>query len=138
MTSCGGVGDVPDLAVEPALEHGAVTAATFRPSLLSLEHFVDLARFRKARYMSFYREESIDMALQLGALRDALIEAGASVEKAEKAAEELAAYENRFAGFEGRLVALLGDVSLLKWMVGLVIAIVLVEFGMLSRVVAHT
>jgi hypothetical protein len=62
------------------------------------------------------------MALQLGALRDALIEAGASVEKAEKAAEELAAYENRFAG----------------WMVGLVIAIVLVEFGMLSRVVAHT
>jgi hypothetical protein len=35
------------------------------------------------------------MALQLGALRDALIDAGASPEKAAKAAEELAAYENR-------------------------------------------
>ncbi len=69
------------------------------------------------------------MALQLGALRDALIdesrcretreetlgsanlstkrqriaEAGASPEKAAKAAEELAAYENRFDGFDARL-----------------------------------
>ena len=33
------------------------------------------------------------MAMQLGALRDALIDAGASPEKAEKAAEELAGYE---------------------------------------------
>jgi hypothetical protein len=77
------------------------------------------------------------MALQLGALRDALIEAGASVEKAEKATEELAAYENRFAGFEGPLVALQGDVGLLKWMAGFVIAVVLIEFGMLWRLVAH-
>jgi hypothetical protein len=37
------------------------------------------------------------MALQLGALRDALIDAGAKPEKADKAAEELAGYENRLA-----------------------------------------
>ena len=54
------------------------------------------------------------MALQLGALRDALLEAGASSEKAAKAAEELA-YENRFDGFETRLVALDGRVNLLTW-----------------------
>jgi hypothetical protein len=44
------------------------------------------------------------MALQLGALREALIEAGASPEKAGEAAEELAGYDS--------------DLKLLKWMVG--------------------
>jgi hypothetical protein len=44
------------------------------------------------------------MALQLGALREALIEAGASPEKASKAAEEVATYD--------------ADLRLLKWMVG--------------------
>ena len=46
------------------------------------------------------------MALQLGALREALIDAGASVEKADKAAEEVASYENRLAGIETELVKL--------------------------------
>ncbi len=36
------------------------------------------------------------MALQLGALRDALIDAGARPEMAGKAAEELAAYDDQF------------------------------------------
>jgi hypothetical protein len=49
------------------------------------------------------------MALQLGALRDALIEAGASKEKADKAAEELAGYDS--------------DIKLLKWMVGGIYAV---------------
>jgi hypothetical protein len=44
------------------------------------------------------------MALQLGDLRDALLEAGASQEKADKAAEELAGYDT--------------DIKLLRWMVG--------------------
>jgi hypothetical protein len=48
------------------------------------------------------------MTLQLGALRDALLDAGASSEKAEKAAEEMAGYENRFAGLES-------DLRVLKW-----------------------
>jgi hypothetical protein len=51
------------------------------------------------------------MALQLGALREALIEAGASSEKADKASEELAGYDSRLAQIETRLV-------LLTWMVG--------------------
>ena len=46
------------------------------------------------------------MALQLGALRDALVDAGATAEKANKAAEELAGYENRLAGIDTRLSAL--------------------------------
>jgi hypothetical protein len=58
------------------------------------------------------------MALQLGALREALIEAGASPEKAAKAAEEVASYENRLAGIETKLVGLDGRVNLLTWMVG--------------------
>lgn len=51
------------------------------------------------------------MALQLGALREALLEAGASPEKANKAAEELASYETRLAGIETKL-------AVLVWMVG--------------------
>jgi hypothetical protein len=46
------------------------------------------------------------MALQLGALRDALIDAGAKPEKADKAAEELAGYENRLASIDARLTLL--------------------------------
>lgn len=52
------------------------------------------------------------MALQLGALRDALIDAGAKPEKADKAAEELAGYESRLASIDSRLM-------LLTWMVGI-------------------
>lgn len=59
------------------------------------------------------------MALQLGALREALVEAGASEEKAAKAAEELAGYDSRLALIETRLV-------LLTWMVGGVYAVVIV------------
>ena len=48
------------------------------------------------------------MALQLGALRDALIDAGASEEKASKAAEELAGNERGFAEIKA-------DLRVLKW-----------------------
>ncbi len=51
------------------------------------------------------------MALQLGALQDALVEAGASEEKAQKAAEELASYDREFAEVRS-------DLKLLKWMQG--------------------
>ena len=49
------------------------------------------------------------MALQLGALREALINAGATPDKADKASEELAGYDN--------------DLRLLKWMVAGIYAI---------------
>ena len=48
------------------------------------------------------------MALQLGAVRDALIDAGASPEQAAKAAEELAGYEREFAEIKS-------DLRVLKW-----------------------
>ncbi len=47
------------------------------------------------------------MALQMGALREALIDVGASPEKAAKAAEEVISYER-----------IKSDVRLLTWMVG--------------------
>jgi hypothetical protein len=50
------------------------------------------------------------MALQLGKLRDALIEAGASAEKAARAAEELP---------ETRLASIKADLTLLQWMIGI-------------------
>jgi len=69
------------------------------------------------------------MALQLGALRDALMDAGASEDKANKAAEEAASYESRIAGIETRL-------SVLAWMVGTHIAMTLGMLWLLVRVAA--
>jgi hypothetical protein len=67
------------------------------------------------------------MALQLGALRDALLSAGAETAKADKAAEEVASYENRLAAVETRL-------AVLTWMVGTHIAITLGMLWVLVRV----
>lgn len=50
------------------------------------------------------------MALQLGALRAALLDAGAKPETADRAAEEVAGYDNRLAQMDTRL-------TLLTWMV---------------------
>jgi hypothetical protein len=67
------------------------------------------------------------MALQLGALRDALIDAGATPHKADKAAEELAGYETRLAGIDARL-------SVLTWMVATNVAL---SLGVLWRLLSH-
>ena len=55
------------------------------------------------------------MAVMLSKTYDALIAAGAPENKARDAAEELAAYENRFARIET-------DLTVLKWMMGVQIA----------------
>jgi hypothetical protein len=52
------------------------------------------------------------VALQLGALREALLDAGASPDMADKASEEVAGYDS--------------DLKLLKWMVGGVYAVLIV------------
>ncbi|WP_036261550.1 hypothetical protein [Methylocapsa aurea] len=67
------------------------------------------------------------MALQLGALRDALIDAGAKPEKADKAAEELAGYENRLASIDARLTPL-------TWMSGFNLVL---TSGVLWRLLSH-
>jgi hypothetical protein len=56
------------------------------------------------------------MSTMIFEVYDALKEAGASEDKAKKAAEALAAYENRFNKVES-------DLNLLKWMVGFNLAI---------------
>jgi hypothetical protein len=55
---------------------------------------------------------------------DAFIAAGTPEDKARKAAEALANYENRFTKIEGELLVL-------KWMVGFVIAL---DLAILARV----
>jgi hypothetical protein len=55
------------------------------------------------------------MALMLSKTYDALVAAGAPEQKARDAAEELAAYETRFAKIEQ-------DLAIIKWMLGVVIA----------------
>lgn len=62
------------------------------------------------------------MTTLIAELYDALIAAGAPEDKARKAAETVAAYESRFSGMDVKLTKLDGDMSLLKWMVGFVLA----------------
>jgi hypothetical protein len=71
------------------------------------------------------------LALRLRARREALIEAGASPEKAAKAAEEGATYENRLAGIEAKLAVLDGRVNLVQWMLGFNLAMTLAIVGRL-------
>ncbi len=56
-----------------------------------------------------------NMTTMIAEVYEALIEAGASQEKAKKAAESIAAYENRFNKIEV-------DLLVIKWMLGLVVA----------------
>jgi len=56
---------------------------------------------------------------------DASVEAGASEEKARKAAEAPAGYESRFSGLELRLERVEGKITMLSWMVGVAISLTL-------------
>lgn len=56
------------------------------------------------------------MALRMGLLYDALLSAHVPEEKARQAAEEV-------AGFERDMAALRSDMTLLKWMVGTLMAV---------------
>jgi len=57
------------------------------------------------------------MSTMISEVYDALKDAGASEEKARKAAEAIAAYENRFNRIEQ-------DLAIVKWMLGFVLAMV--------------
>ena len=58
------------------------------------------------------------MTTMIAEVYDALLEAGASQDKARKAAEAIAGYETRFSEIEKRLERLEGKITLLSWMVG--------------------
>ena len=64
------------------------------------------------------------MAVMLSKTYTALVNAGAEDAVAIEAAEEIAAFEGRLAGIETRLAKIDGDIRLVKWMLGLVIAAV--------------
>ena len=66
------------------------------------------------------------MAIMISELYDALLAAGAPEEKARKAAETLAGFENRFAKIET-------DLLVLKWMTGTAIVLLIGGFGVLGR-----
>jgi len=71
------------------------------------------------------------MSLRLGALEDALVNAGAERELARKAAEEV-------AGFERQLADVRTDLAVIKWMVGFLLALAIgqlwLSMSILSRV----
>jgi hypothetical protein len=54
---------------------------------------------------------------------DALISAGAAEDKARKAAETLANYDNRFSRVDGAILKVESELVLVKWMVGFAIAL---------------
>jgi hypothetical protein len=70
------------------------------------------------------------MSLRLGALQDALLSGGTDPDLARKVAEELADYERQLA-------AVRSDVAVVKWMVGLSLALALgnlwISLSILSR-----
>jgi hypothetical protein len=53
---------------------------------------------------------------------DALIAAGAPEDKARRAAESLANYDNRFSRIDGEVLKVQSELILVKWMVGFGIA----------------
>ncbi len=86
------------------------------------------------------------MALQLGALRDALLDAGAKPDKADKAAEELAGYSSEFADLRGELskglgatgqemARVRGELRLVEVLCGINI---MLTAGVLWRLLAHS
>ena len=77
------------------------------------------------------------MTTMIAEVYDALIEAGASQDKARKAAEAIAGYESRFTEIEKRLERMEGKITLLSWMVGVAITLsignLFLSFQILSR-----
>ena len=76
------------------------------------------------------------MALQLGALRAALLDAGSSPETADRAAEELAGYDNLLAGIDtrlghmdGRLNQMDARLGYMDWKINAVMAVVVLMLG---------
>jgi hypothetical protein len=58
------------------------------------------------------------MTTMIAEVYDALLAAGSPEDKARKAAEAIAAYENRFTVMDQRFAKIEGDLKLLTWMVG--------------------
>ena len=64
------------------------------------------------------RGKILTMTTMIAEVYDALVAAGSPEDKARKAAEAIAGYENRFAAIEQRLTRIEGDLKLPTWMIG--------------------
>lgn len=73
------------------------------------------------------------MTIMNSDIYDALLSAGAPDDKARKAAESVAAYENRFASMDVKFEQWRSDLAVLKWMVGANIAVTLIVLAQLLR-----
>lgn len=62
------------------------------------------------------------MTMMVAEVYDALLAAGAPEDKALRAAEAVASYDNRFNKVDAEFAKVNGDLAVLKWMVGLVVA----------------
>ena len=58
------------------------------------------------------------MTTMIAEVYDALLAAGSPEDKARKAAEAIASYENRFTAMDQRFAKIEGELKLLTWMVG--------------------
>ena len=74
------------------------------------------------------------MSTMIAEVYDALIDAGASEDKARAAAVTLANYDDRFNRIGQRLAKMEGKLTLLTWQVGVLAVIGLPALGLLWRV----
>ena len=76
----------------------------------------------------------ISMSVMVTELYDALIDAGASEEKARTASKALADYESRFNNIDKELTIINGELKIMKWMLGLILVVTVIPFlkGLLS------
>jgi hypothetical protein len=80
------------------------------------------------------RGRAIAVSTMISEVYDALISAGAPEDKARKAAETLANYDNRFSRLDGAVLKVEYELALVKWMVGFGIAM---NVAILTRLFFH-
>jgi hypothetical protein len=94
--------------------------------------------------LSQHQPEILAMTTMIAEVYDALMAAGSPEDKARKAAEAVAGYENGFAAvdqrlakmegdFSQRFAKIEGDIKLLSWMIGFNLAATVGVFFMLLR-----
>ena len=71
------------------------------------------------------------MTTMIAEVYDALVEAGASEEKARKAAEAIAGYEDRFVRIDVSLARIEGSQKYQQWQISLMLALQLLVIGKL-------
>lgn len=71
------------------------------------------------------------MSTMLSEVYDAFKEAGVSDEKARKAAEAMASYDKQFGEVDTKFAHVMGEFSVVKWMLGFNLALTIAVLGRL-------